>query len=65
MRIALAALSLFATGACAANQPVLPRPSFANSFCLFPIHEARHVGSPQSRDALRKVVEDMRATSAG
>jgi len=40
---------------------VLPKPCFANSFCMFPIHEGWHLGKPSDRENLRKVVEDMRA----
>jgi len=44
-----------------AERPVLPKPTYANSFCLFPIHEGWHLRKPEDRERLTRVVEEMRS----
>ena len=41
-------------------QPVLPRPDYANSFCLFPIDEAWHAGSVAKDAELTKTIQQIR-----
>lgn len=45
--------------------PELPRPSYANSFCLFPINEAWHLRAPGDADKLRHWAAEMRALFGG
>lgn len=39
---------------------VLPQPTYANTFCLFPINESWHVRRPGDREKLRAWVDEMR-----
>jgi hypothetical protein len=57
--IAAAACALLSQ-ASAADRPVLPHPTFANSFCLFPINESWHVGNEADRVRCTQMVADMR-----
>ncbi|MDQ2733034.1 MAG: hypothetical protein M3Y56_15360, partial [Armatimonadota bacterium] len=56
----LAGVLLWACVLPPARPEVLPQPTYANSFCLFPINESWHVHGPGDREKLKAWVEEMR-----
>ena len=60
--MAVMAAALLSPGVYAAGAEILPRPSYANSFCLFPIDESWHVRTPADAAKLTRVIQQMRST---
>lgn len=58
MAVCLLVTLVLSTGA--EQRPVLPKPTFENTFCLFPINESWHIRKPEDRNRLRKTVREMR-----